>query len=1136
MIEELSERIRAAGNDVNELSSIKIELDAFTGPEARELKMRLANSLFKAKRAANEVTIKAILDGCGLASADERPLYQYRLDAAAFDRLRNFLREKGRRGFDVSMSWEIPGLFVLWGSHWFQRKYSGGVRKWEDIGEALGVPFDGGVGRRLVREGMAVWKRPIVKREHNQFLMTMAVEGGFPAGILEESQGWLSRYLLRVVAQLLDQETIEADAAFMVAAKEADYISSTFQQDIFFALAADLATNVALLRRRAEQSDKPRGATNSEWLDLIEPGWRDKLPIPSGVAGAVKLVDGLMESSTVGLSGDRAIGCERLIRLQGDVWRFAARLGADGAASGAILHALGGRTERIRVFPTIALARYAHGEIAMMEPPSNSDDDWRVRPSRGDAVLAGVPMATPIAVELRCDGRAIGQAIWPKGEPVRGDVAIFGGDLLAETLSEELCLIGVGSGNYKPKTVAVAAPPAWLVEVEAPDQVAERLAALLEDGRALWRVQGKATIRSPEGDVFRVVTDSTASRRDELRLSGARPKRIDCEESDVELFAGPPSINVAEGARISEASSPAVKWRFAGERVWRPLPVGQGRIEIAWFDSEANFIRDRRRAFVLPPGADLELRRERDATVYAPIGFGAATLSFPSEDLAIERRDGEVAVRFQRHHGRRAPMAIRMGAARPLNVSAPFLVGAGIATWSGVRIFGGKHSISAAKLSLAELRDCVAFAEGRHGLVARLLDRDHHEIKGAAARWLFDDELPLRNVADELSAMMALFGDIDVFAELSLQDDTAYWHVQQFEMSLDARAGQLATVDGFARDEVVDLFGRPVDEPWVERDLGAWTFADRMERRLPELPPNLVGNWIIFGRRGETIVSRPRVKPFAVKSEIAPGLASAAMVADHFERQEAIHARLRLIEAADPDAEADVAWLVNLCAELHGLPPASFDAVRLLPNYPIAAARIVFRAATEAKRRAVLDIENGLTMAWFLIPIDAWRRAAEIEQTNCVEQMRRIGLPEAETWGKRALADAVKSIGLIEPMLAWPLAAATDVFAESMPRRRSLVDAANDHILRYGDQVSDSARQESVFRDLFPGKLPKDFLEKFSLVHLETLDAPCAAAHIVAASVTPALEAIRLIKLHKRLDPIYFCESFDSRLISLLNG
>ncbi|MGO8738990.1 STY4851/ECs_5259 family protein [Rhodoblastus sp.] len=1134
MIEKLSERIKSAGLDVDKLNSIKAELDAISGPQAFDLKMRLANSFFKAKRAANEVSVKSILDGCGLSNPDERPLYQYRLDSAGYDRLRDFLREKGRRGF-AAVSWEIPALFVLWGSHWFQRAYRGGVRKWEDIGEALGVPFNGDDGRRLVREGLTVWKRPAVKREYNQWLMTLAVEGGFPAGILEDAQGWLSKYLLRVIAQLLEQDTIESDVAFMVAAKEADYISPTYQQDIFFALAADLAATIANFRRRAEQSDRPRGASTSAWLDVIEPGWRDKLPIPTGVAGAAKLVDGLMETSTVGLSGDRSVGCERLIQLRGGIWRFAVRLGLDGVAKGAILNSLGGRTERVRVFPAGALARYAHGEFAMLEPPSKAEDEWRMRPSRADAVLTGIPMSTPISVELRCDSKPVGQSVWPKGESVRGDVAIFGGDLLSDALSEELSLIGVGSGHYKPKTLAVAVPEDWTVTIEAPEQSAERLESKLEDGRALWRVQGKATVRSAEGDVFRVVSDSTSSRRDELRLSGARPKRIDCEEADVELFAGAPFIKVIEGARVREAGSPEVRWRCAGERPWRSLPVALGRIEIAWFDSEANFIRDRRRAFVLPAGADLELRRERDRTVYAPTGLEVAAFSFPSDDLAIERHEGEVAVRFERHYGRRAPMAIKIGAGRPVNVSAPFLVGAGIATWSGVRIFGGKLSISAAKLSLAELSDCVAFAEGRHGLAARLLDRDRREIKGASARWTFDEEMPLRDVAEELSSMMALFGDIDVFAELSLQDDSAYWHVQQFEMSLDPRAGQLAMVDGFSRDEVVELFGRPVDEPWHERHLGSWTFADRMERRLPQFPDDLVGSWIIFGRRGSTIVSRPRVKGFAIKTEIAEGLPAAAMVVNHFERQQAIEARLKLIEEASPDAEDDITWLVDLCAELQGLPPASFDALHLLPLYPVTAARVALRAATEAKRRAVLAVENGLTFAWFLIPVEAWRRAAEIEQTQCVEQLRKAGLPDAEKWGQRALADAIKSTAAIEPLLACPLAAATQVFADAMPARRKLDEAANDHICRFGDKVSDLGSEDSAFRSLFPGKMPKDF-ERFSLVHLETLDAPCAAAHIVAIGAEVSPRVIRLIKLHKRMDPTFFAEAFVSRLVSLLNG
>jgi hypothetical protein len=939
--------------------------------------------------------------------------------------------------------------------------------------------------------------------------------------------------LLRVVAALLQTETINADIAFMAAAKESDSIPQAYRQEIFYALAADLAEAIAHYRRQTERSDRPRGLAASEWLDVIEPEWRSKLPISTGAAAAAKLVNGLMETASIGLCSDRSVGCERLLQRRNDIWSPAVRLGLDGLVKGTLLHHLGGRFERVRAHPASLFARYASGELAMFEPPAESDDDWRVRPSRGNRVISGVPFSTPVTVELRRDGKPVCQTVWSKGEAVRGEMAIFAADPLSDVVGDELTFIGSESGHFKPKFVFVVVPPTWDLSGETGESLVQRLDELLEDGRTLWRVHGTAIARSPESDAFRIISDGASSRRDELHLEGAAPKYFQSEDPEVDLFCGAPLIRVAEGARVREPQQGEVMWRPGGERQWRALPLGVGRVDIAWMDAKAKFIHDRRRLFILPADADLDCSRDRNGMVYNPVGFDVSALSSADENLEIERRDNAVFARFVGQTFRRAKLALRVGLGRPLVISARFSMGSGIATWSGVRIAGGKSVFSAAKISLAELAECVAFADGHQALSVRLLDREGRAIKGAVAYWPFDDELPLRSAADELSSMMALFGNIDVSAELSLQDGSAFWHVRQFEMSLDDRSGQLATTMGFARDDVVDLFGRPVDAPWQEQRLAQWTFAERIDRRLPPISDDIQGVWIVYGRRGETIVSRPKLMAFAAKMEVAPGLPQAAMIADHYERDAALRQRFELISADAPETDADVRWLVDLCAELRGLPPACFDALLTLAAYPVVAARIALHAGI-AQLRAVLSIADGLPFAWFLIPFEAWRVAAEIERRNCrARLLAAFAAADVDKWADRAVADAVKAIAAIEPLLAWPLLAATGACADMMPARHALLDAAQDHIRRYGDQVPESASKESLFRQLFPEQMPPEF-DRFDAMHLDALDAPCAAALVAARGLPIKLDLIRRIKLFAHADSTYFSEAFSERFKELL--
>ena len=91
----------------------------------------------------------------------------------------------------------------------------------------------------------------------------------------------------------------------------------------------------------------------------------------------------------------------------------------------------------------------------------------------------------------------------------------------------------------------------------------------------------------------------------------------------------------------------------------------------------------------------------------------------------------------------------------------------------------------------------------------------------SAPRWNFTDELPMRGIADELFAMLSPLADIDVSVELTLQDGIEYWHVQQFEMTLALQTGHLWISQGFSRNNVIELFGRPIEAPWEERHLAS---------------------------------------------------------------------------------------------------------------------------------------------------------------------------------------------------------------------------------------------------------------------------------------------------------------------------
>jgi hypothetical protein len=842
-----------------------------------------------------------------------------------------------------------------------------------------------------------------------------------------------------------------------------------------------------------------------------------------------------MQSDASKLLGDKSVGCDRVLRKRDGVWRPAIQLSADGIAKAGLLKELSGRSERIRAFPAGTLAKYLSGEIAILEPPGIDDAGWRVRPSRGDAIILGVPFTVPILVEFRCDGTPIGQSTWPRGAATRSEIGVFAGDLVGSTTGSTLKLVGTGSGVFNPTVVFVAVPPAWTVAVDAADDQVDALDDICEDGRRLWRIKGTVIVRSPEGDRYRIVSDSASSSPDELTLDGAAPIGLDSEEPDVELFAGPPTIRVCDDGRLREPSHSEIKWRADGERYWRQFPLPNGRVDIAWIDLKSDFIRDRRRLFILPSGTRLERRRISDGMAYTPVGFDAAALRPADGNLTVQADNDALIARFTHDPARRARFMLSSGNCRPLTVSAPYLLGTGLASWSGVRVFGGPTTSTAAKISLAELADYVAFADGRQCLFASLLNRQRRRVDRCAPRWNFTDELPMRGIADELFATLSSLADIDVSVELTLQDGVEYWHVQQFEMTLAFQAGHLWITRGFSRNNAVELFGRPIEAPWEERHLATWTLAAQIERQIPPMPDGLRGEWIVYGRRNETVTSRPFIVAFDGNENVDVGLAAAVRIADLDLRNAAIQQRFREITSGTAGSDDDVAWLLKLCANLRGLPPGCFDALQLLSSYPCAAARVALRASDD-DMRTVLNVSDGLPFAWFLIPFDAWNRAAELERRVTQSQLLNgVGEAIAADLSKRAIIDAVTELTAIEPLLSWPLMAATGVTAKQMPTRRSLTDAAQDHIRRYGDQLNLATGGDSPFRLAFPDEMPNEF-DRFDPMYLEALDAPCAAALAAARGRSLDFGQIRQIKAAARSDPIFFGEAFDARFVQLMTG
>ena len=781
---------------------------------------------------------RSLLDAGGVTSPDGRALHAYRFAPDAVRDLRALLRQRGAAGFDTA-SRETAAFFVLWASSWFQASHTGGVRRWEDVAEALGAPLEASCGRRLTEEGLSVWRRPPVRGEAARlWLRTLAVEGGLPAGVLRQG-GWVGDYLARLVASLLAGVLPEGDDLVEAASRHADAIPMAYRQEIFYAVAGALAAAVVALRREVTAEPLARGMPASAWLEASRPTWRNALPIALDDASSRRLIDDLMKVEPVSALSGRVMAV-RLLARDGEVWRPALRIDADGVLPRPIAAGIAGAGDRLRVFPTGALARHVSGEVGVLEAPYEGDG-WRARPSRRDMILRGVPFEAAATVEFRLAGRAVGEGVWPGGEAERGELLVF-----AEQGPDMLALIGAGSGAHAEEHVVIATPAGWRIEAAEGGAVDDFGSAT--GGRRMWRVTGAAVARSPEGDARRVVARSGGVGCERLDLVAARPEGMESLDPTVDLICGLAQVRGRRDERIVDLKFGEFGWRPVGERNWREtrLPFEPvGLVDLAWLATEPGFVRATARVFVLPLGAALARRNTAEGVVYRWSAFGGAVLGSGDPALSLDHCDGAILARASGRAPWRARLLLKSAIGPALAVAAPFLRKPGLSDARGGSVPPSRPDATR-RLSLSALRACVAFGEGRHILRAAFLGAALSDAP--PLEWIFDGELALAGVADELGERLwPLAHADDVGADLTLDDHPERWRVGCFEAALGVMGRHFA-LSGVEDD--VDVIGRCFERPGPPRKLARWTLADRLNRRDPPSRPTFAaGGWCILSER-----------------------------------------------------------------------------------------------------------------------------------------------------------------------------------------------------------------------------------------------------------------------------------------------
>lgn len=910
-----------------------------------------------------------------------------------YEQANKILRRLASAGHLAEPTRSAGALFVAYCAEWFRRESASTFLRWDDPAPDLlpSVPYAS--KQSLTTLGLEYWRRLLRRSAHaREFLLTVALEGGFPVRILADgARGWLKEYLRAIMRRAIAWRVDGRDDILAIAEEERGRMRKSYQHDDFIALCSELVTSLLELRRTAE-TESAGGVRNSALLDAKYPYWRDELPIyvpAEDEALVAELLTGLLDEKMTGLTTEGVTARRYLVKRNGE-WRPALQLLADGEVPPTRLPGVPA-TGRARAVATGELGNYIAGEVALFEPPIGEQRRWRVRPyTRTARLLIDFPFTAPVTTTVSSPDCVPHPWTWPRGDALRSDVLVFEPDEGSTPNEPLLRFFRAGSVNSSAKTVYVLVPHGWVIEPAAEGAVME-----IEDipslGRKLAHLTGAAYFLSNEDEAarFRVEPDSD-EREQELQLSPLVPRGFLLADDEWELTATPirPLIHEARKKRPPGAGELFVR-RPGGK--WVPLtgPLnGTGLMELSWRDPVANIQIEKRQLALVPESARIVGTMKNTLTGDIRLdGLPGWTAIVREAACSVDATDAtDLVVQFAGRPIYRLPMTLRPPGGHSFDVIVP-LVGreAVIALADGTILPPGRQ------ISVAELRGAVAVSPRKTVL--------HLGAKGARSgsiRAIVDGELPLGILRAAIGEILATLANQDDLVEIDfIGDSRPPIRISRYRHDQVVLDGSMVRWLRPSEPSGVTLVARMALAPRHEYALD---YVDDAVWRLPEL---CTGTCLVYLRNDVDIVSRPLpvLRP-GTPGEYTGVLISALALAKHEERQRAVIDALAQLGCGAAGAD-DLRWLRDAATNLNGLPATALDGLKLLPSSPETLIHLLLSAREAGERSIIWALQNELPFLWLALPVRAWRSTMDRQCTALASVL------EGALGTERAMSEAV---------------------------------------------------------------------------------------------------------------------------------
>jgi hypothetical protein len=913
--------------------------------------------------------LRAFLGERKLTRPDQRPLYRYRMADSEYEQAKTILRclADARRLLEPDK--RAGALFVTYCAEWFRRESTSTFLRWDDPAPDLfpSVPYAS--KQALTTFGLDYWRRPLRSSAYaREFLLTVALEGGFPVRILAEgARGWLKEYLRAIMRRAIAWRVDTPAEILAIAEEERGRMRKSYQHDDFIALCSELVASLLELRRKAEAESRD-GIRNSALLDAKHPGWRDELPIyvpAEDEALVAELLTGLLDEKMTGLAVEGVEVRRYLVKREGE-WHPALQLLADGEIPAAKLPGLPA-TSRARAIATGELGNHLAGQVALFEPPAGVQRRWRVRPyMRGARLLTDFPFTAPVTTTVSSPDGVPYPWIWPRGDALRSDILVFEPDEGSTPHEPLLRFFRAGSVSSPAKTLYALVPHDWTVEPAAEGTVTEIESVPALDCM-LARLTAAAYFSSSDDKSVRFkVEPDCDGREDELELTPLIPTGFVLADDGRELIASPMRPLIHEPRKQPRPGTGELFVRRSGGK-WTPLsgPLsGAGLMELSWRDPVANIQIEKRQLALVPGDASIvgTMKNALSGEIRLQ-GLPGWTATVREAVCTVDATDAScILIRFAGRPVYRLRMTLRPPDGQSFDVIVP-LAGsdAVIALADGAILAPGRQ------VDIGALRGAVAVSPRRSVL--------HLGAKGSKSggiKTLVDGEFPLGILRSAIDETLATLPNQDDLVEIDFVGDSQpsirisrYRHQQLVRDGTTVRWLPPSASSGAAP------VARMILDPRHEHALGP--HGDGVWR----LPEQCKGACLVYLRDGVDVVSRP--VPIALPGSpetYAGALVSALAMSDYEERQHAVVAALNKARADD------LKWLLDAATNLNGLPASALDGLKLLTSSEETLIQLLLGARDAGERSIIWALQNELPFLWLALPLRAWWSAMDRQCTD----------------------------------------------------------------------------------------------------------------------------------------------------------